>query len=168
MRKNKRGFLYIMVLFAIVVISIMMLKTFESWEYIISRDKEDELIFRGEQIVNAISLYNKKKGAFPHSLKKLYEEKYLRKLYKDPISEDGEWNIVSIPKKAGKEKYVVIPHTLWKSLKGSYKIVGVVSPVHKKGFRVYKEKEYYDEWLFAYGIKDKIPPFKVLGEENGK
>ncbi len=168
MREDQRGFLYIMVLFAIVVISIMMLKTFESWEYIISRDKEEELIFRGEQIVNAITLYNKKKGAFPDSLKKLYEEKYLRRLYKDPISEDGEWNIVSIPKKAGKEKYVVIPHTLWKSLKGSYKIVGVVSPVHKKGFRVYKEKEYYDEWLFAYGIKDKIPPFKVLGEENGK
>ena len=84
------------------------------------------------------------------------------------MSEDGEWNIVSIPKKVGKEKYVIIPHSLWKSLKGSYKVVGVVSSVHQEGFRVYKEKKYYDEWLFAYGIKDKIPPFKVLGEENGK
>jgi len=168
MRRGQRGFLYIMVLFAIVVISIMMLKAFESWEYILSRDKEDELIFRGEQIVNAITIYNRKKGSFPASLKELYDGKYLRKLYKDPMTDDGNWNIVSLPKKAGKEKYVVIPSQLWKSLKGSYRIVGVVSSAHKKGFRVYKEKEYYDEWLFAYGIKDKIPPFKVYGGGSDK
>ncbi len=166
MLKKNKGFLYIMVLFAIVVISIMMLKTFESWEYLLDRDKEAELIFRGEQIVNAITQYNRKKGAFPKTLEELYKNKYLRKLYKDPVSENGEWNIVSFPKMTGKEKYVVIPHSLWKSLKGSYRIVGVVSSVHKKGYKVYKEKEYYDEWLFAYGIKDKIPPFTVLGKEK--
>lgn len=166
MVQEKRGFIYIMVLFAIVVISIMMLKTFESWEYIMGREKEDELIFRGEQIVNAITLYNRKKGSFPGSLEELFKNKYLRKLYKEPFSEKGEWNIVSFPKTAGKEKFVVIPFNMWKSLKGSYRVVGVASPVHKKGFRIYKEKEYYDEWLFAYGIKDKIPPFKILGKEK--
>ena len=165
--EKERGFLYIIVLFAIVLISIMFLKYFESWDYILKRDKEEELIFRGDQYVSAIENYQKKyPGAFPSSLKELYDKKFLRRLYKEPFSKDGKWNIVSLSKKTGKGKYIVIPYQVWKKYKNSYRIVGVASPVHKKGFKIYKKKEYYDEWLFAYGIKDKIPEFTVLGEKK--
>jgi type II secretory pathway pseudopilin PulG len=166
--KKQKGFLYLMVLFMIVVISVMFLKSFETWEYILQRDREQELIFRGNQYVTAIKKYQTKyPGAFPRSLKELYEKKFLRKLYKEPFSKRGKWNLVSISRQGGKSKFVVIPHSLWDKYKGGYRIVGVVSPVHKKGYKIYKKKEYYDEWLFADGIKDKIPEFIVIGGKSG-
>ncbi len=158
-----------MVLFAIVIISIMFLKSFESWEYILKRDKEEELIFRGNQYVFAIENYQRKyPGAFPQTLKELYKKKFIRKLYKEPFSKDGKWNIVTMSRQGGKSKYLVIPYNLWEKYKGEYRIVGVASPVHKKGFKIYKKKKYYDEWLFAYGIKDKIPEYSVLGKKDEK
>ena len=74
---------------------------------------------------------------------------------------------MSISRQGGKSKFVVIPYSLWDKYKGGYRIVGVVSPVHKKGYKIYKKKEYYDEWLFADGIKDKIPEFIVIGGKSG-
>jgi hypothetical protein len=55
----------------------------------VQREKEAELVFRGEQYARAIGLYQRKlAGAFPPSLDALVEQKFLRKRYKDPITGD--------------------------------------------------------------------------------
>ena len=60
------------------------------------RDKEEELIWRGEQYARAVRLYYRKFGRFPQALEDLTQAKnqirFMRKAYKDPMNaEDGSW-----------------------------------------------------------------------------
>jgi type II secretory pathway pseudopilin PulG len=78
--------------------SVMMSALLPAWRHEMRREREAELAFRGEQYVRAIQLYAAKNGgAFPPSIDVLVSQRYLRKKYKDPFSEDGEF----IPRFAG-------------------------------------------------------------------
>lgn len=86
---RERGFALAALLVAIAVLSVMMLVALPAWRHQVQREKEAELIFRGEQYARAIGLYQRKlAGAFPPSLDALVEGKYLRRKYKDPITGD--------------------------------------------------------------------------------
>jgi type II secretory pathway pseudopilin PulG len=53
------------------------------------RERETELVFRGQQYARAISLFQRKYGnALPPNLDVLLNERFLRKKYKDPITGD--------------------------------------------------------------------------------
>lgn len=53
------------------------------------RERETELVFRGQQYARAVSLFQKKYGnALPPNVDVLIEQKFLRKKYKDPITGD--------------------------------------------------------------------------------
>lgn len=53
------------------------------------RERETELVFRGQQYARAIALFQRKYGnAYPPNLDVLLNEKFLRKKYKDPITGD--------------------------------------------------------------------------------
>jgi type II secretory pathway pseudopilin PulG len=53
------------------------------------RERETELVFRGQQYARAIALFQRKYGnALPPNLDVLLNEKFLRKKYKDPITGD--------------------------------------------------------------------------------
>ena len=81
------GFALAALLVAIAILSVMMLVALPTWRHQVQREKEAELIFRGEQYARAINLYQRKlAGAFPPSLDVLVEQKFLRKKYKDPIT----------------------------------------------------------------------------------
>ncbi|MBZ5648829.1 MAG: hypothetical protein LAN37_16590 [Acidobacteriia bacterium] len=70
----------------------------------IKRDREDELIHRGKQYQRAIKLFFKKFGRYPTSLAELQNTQnvhFLRKLYKDPMTPDGEWRLIRF----GEAKY---------------------------------------------------------------
>jgi hypothetical protein len=65
------------------------------------RDKEDEMIWRGEQYARAVRLFYRKNGRFPTSIDELVEKRtqirYLRKRYTDPMNrEDGSWRLIYI------------------------------------------------------------------------
>ena len=76
-------------LVALAILSVMMLVALPTWRHQAQREKEAELIFRGEQYARAIGLYQRKlAGALPPSLDILVEQKFLRKKYKDPITGD--------------------------------------------------------------------------------
>src|SRR5262245_30222624 len=51
------------------------------------REREAELVFRGQQYARAVSLFQRKYGnALPPNLDVLINEKFLRRKYKDPIT----------------------------------------------------------------------------------
>jgi hypothetical protein len=53
------------------------------------REKEEELIWRGQQYARAVGLFQRKyANAFPPTLDVLVEQRFLRKKYKDPITND--------------------------------------------------------------------------------
>jgi len=65
------------------------------------RDKEEELIWRGEQYARAVRLYYRKFGRFPQALEDLTQAKnqirFMRKAYKDPMNaEDGSWRLIYV------------------------------------------------------------------------
>lgn len=168
----------IMLLIAVSVLSIGLLVAIPVWETQLRREKEEELIFRGKQHVEAIRLYQlKNPGAFPKSLKELLEEKCIRKLYKDPMSSSGEWNVIlpyaGVSGPASRrtptqslQTVLVAPQSALASL-GNPQIIGVVSSSKRKSIKIYLDQESYDGWLFFYGQDPKkMPEIVIYGEEE--
>jgi hypothetical protein len=64
------------------------------WERVKQRENEEELIFRGKEYIEAIARYHTKLNAYPPDLETLQKMKFIRKLYKDPMTETGEWKVL--------------------------------------------------------------------------
>lgn len=95
MIRRQNGYTLLILLFAVSIVSIGLIVAVPVWQTQIQREKEEELIFRGNQYVEAVRLYQQKKpGVFPSTLEELVEEKCLRRLYKDPMTSHGEWNVI--------------------------------------------------------------------------
>jgi type II secretory pathway pseudopilin PulG len=73
-------------LVAIAVAAVWMSAALPSWRQQAIREKEADLVFRGEQYARAIYLYNRKNGALPQTIDQLVDGRYLRKKYLDPIT----------------------------------------------------------------------------------
>jgi hypothetical protein len=59
------------------------------WKQAAQREKEEELVFRGLQYVHAIGMFQRKyANAYPPNIDVLVEQRFLRKKYKDPITND--------------------------------------------------------------------------------
>ncbi len=99
---SSKGYALLTAIIAVNIFAILMLKAGEMWERELQRDLEAELLFRAKQYVIAIELYRKKNpNMFPTSLELLYEKKFIRQLFKDPMTEEGKWNIVMRPGRPG-------------------------------------------------------------------
>jgi type II secretory pathway pseudopilin PulG len=92
---NERGFAMAALLVAMTVMAIMMGALLPAWHTQVQREKEAELVFRGQQYVQAIELYSRRYGGFPTSLESLTSQNnhFLRKIYKDPIT-GGDFQLV--------------------------------------------------------------------------
>ncbi|MCK4646170.1 MAG: type II secretion system protein [Candidatus Aminicenantes bacterium] len=171
--KKRKGYMLIILMMAVFVLSIGLLVAVPVWETQIQREKEEELIFRGKQFVEAVRLYQlKNPGTFPKSFDELIEERCLRKLFKDPMSEQGEWNVilpslgVARAKKGSPQKVLVVPYGAFPSIENP-QIIGVVSSSTKKSIKIYHGQENYDTWLFYYGQDpEKMPEIVYYGEEE--
>src|SRR5207302_2319563 len=88
-------------LMAIAVVAIMMTVAMPVWKQTAQREKEDELVFRGMQYVHAIALFQRKTAnAFPPSVQLLVDQRFLRKKYKDPITND-DFQLLTAGQNAG-------------------------------------------------------------------
>jgi len=69
------------------IMAVMMTVAMPVWKHNIQREKEAELVFRGKQYVHAIELYGRKfANTQPPSVDALVEQRFLRKKFKDPIT----------------------------------------------------------------------------------
>jgi type II secretory pathway pseudopilin PulG len=74
-------------LVAMSVMAVMLTVLMPVWNQAARREKEAELIFRGQQYARAIGLFQRKyANTPPPSIDVLVQEKFLRKKYKDPIT----------------------------------------------------------------------------------
>ena len=77
------------------VMAIAMTTALPVWHTMTQREKEEELIFRGNQYAHAIAMFQRKYGGtFPPDVDVLVREKFLRTKYKDPITGD-DFQLVS-------------------------------------------------------------------------
>jgi len=97
-RRSEAGttLLVLMVLLSILSIAVLIaMPVIETQKW---REREEELLFRGRQYVEAVRLYAMKNpGGFPDSIEELVEDRFLRKAYADPMTKSGEWNIILLP-----------------------------------------------------------------------
>ena len=82
-------------LVALSIMAIMMTVVMPVWKQTTQREREEELIFRGKQYVHAIGMFQRKfANAYPPNIDALVEQRFLRKKFKDPITND---DFVPIP-----------------------------------------------------------------------
>jgi type II secretory pathway pseudopilin PulG len=89
------GYAMAALLVALGVMAVLMSVAMPVWRHQGQREKEAELVFRGEQYARAVYLYRRKNGGTsPPNIDLLVQQRYLRKKYKDPMTEDGEFQII--------------------------------------------------------------------------
>lgn len=140
---NSKGFTLIGLAVIIAIMGIVLMTVSRVYSTMVKRDVEEELLFRGDEIKNAIDSYFKYGNTYPRNFDELIKDprgvssrKHLRRLYKDPLT-NGEWDLI-------KDK--------------AERIVGVRSksekePIKKANFpeeyKTFEAKTKYSEWEFV-------------------
>lgn len=166
--RTDRGYVLIILMMVVLALILGLTVAVPVLQTELRREKEAELIFRGQQYVEAIRLFQMKNpGRFPSSLKELEEKRLIRKLYKDPMTDSGEWNVVFPLEELGQagsegvQKVLVAPESVLPSIRNPM-VLGVVSSSTQKSFKLYYDQDSYDKWLFIYGQDPKNPPQIVI------
>ncbi len=171
----------VVMLISLSIMAIMMTVVMPVWKQTAQREKEAELVFRGEQYARAISLFQRKSGpgTLPPNLNVLVDQRFLRKKYKDPITNDDFATIgpsTAAPgTTAGTPSAPPGSQTAGASGFGrgatpppgqpgqagapaAGGIMGVASKSKDKSIRLYKGRSHYNEWAFVFN-----PPIPAGG-----
>jgi type II secretory pathway pseudopilin PulG len=86
--RGQHGYAMVVLLVSMSIAAVLMSVVMPVWHQTIQREKETELVFRGNQYVRAIGLFQRRSGpgVLPPSLDVLVSNRFLRKKYKDPIT----------------------------------------------------------------------------------
>jgi len=153
--RGRRGYAMIALMVAIAILTVFLLMAVPLWQTTLQREAEEELVFRGRQYVNAIGFYLKEhNNLYPQNLEILHLEKFLRQLYKDPMTAAGDWDMVFQDSAAGAARLLVVPAGQARAYFGRAVLVGVCSTSPETGFREYRGKKKYNEWAFYLGGKE--------------
>jgi type II secretory pathway pseudopilin PulG len=144
--RRESGFTYLALLFVIAFMGIGLALTGEVWRTAALRDKEAQLLYAGGQYRRAIERYYASGlRQYPRALEDLLKDprkpntqRYLRRLYIDPVTGSPEWGIVKAPDGG---------------IMGVYSL-SEAKPVKTGGFdprnRAFEGAEKYSDWKFVY------------------
>ena len=145
------------------IMAIFMSMALPAWRTAAQREKEAELIFRGQQYARAIVLFQRKyANTFPPNVQILLDGHFLRKKYKDPIT-DGDFQPVYANQQAAAQPNAggVVPTQGQRggaptttvgggaSIAAQGGIIGVASKSEATSLRVYNGRTKYNEWVFV-------------------
>src|SRR6185295_9006452 len=84
-----------------------------NWQKAMQREREEELIYRGKQFMRAVELWQRKfPGTYPTTLDALLSTnntRFLRKKWKDPITNSDEWRLLKMNPDGSISGLTVIP-----------------------------------------------------------
>ena len=94
-RAHEAGYSLVALMAGLTIMLILMAVAAPTWRYLMQDMREEELIFRGTQIAEAIERYQRKNAnTYPPSMEVLVKGKFLRKNYKDPMVPSGKWRFL--------------------------------------------------------------------------
>ena len=150
-QSDSGGFALVVLIVIMAITAVWMSASLPAWKHNATREKEAELLFRGQQYVRAIRLYQRKfgNGAAVQSFDQLYDAKLLRKKYKDPITNDdflpvyrsGTPQGPGQPAPAGGAQQPTGPGQ-------GGALMGVMSKSSATSILVYNGATHYNEWQF--------------------
>jgi type II secretory pathway pseudopilin PulG len=168
--RGESGYTLVALLASVTIMLILMAAAVPSWRYVMKNDREEELIFRGGEIADAIARYQQRNGnALPPSLEVLVKGHYLRREYKDPMTKHGRWRFIRQGETVGPIRApgtqggagttttttTTTRPSAFSSPTGSGRtlggIQGVASTSQETGLRVFNGRTKYNEWLFLPG-----------------
>lgn len=170
-RPEEQGYAMAALLVAMSIAAVMMTVAMPVWKQMATREKEEELVFRGRQYARAIGLFQRKyANATPPNIEVLIEQRFLRKKFKDPITNDD-----FVPIVAGQNAPGATPEGSPQAGRGAAGrgtpggptgatispigtpgaggrggIIGVTSKSKDTSIRVYNGRTHYNEWTFVY------------------
>jgi len=177
--RGQSGHLMIAVVVALAILMIFSTMAAKSWQDVLRRDREAEMMFRAQEITRAIAKFRKAHSRLPNTLEELIEpgpqgQYFLRREYKDPLVPDGNWGLLFAapgggildPNSPGLGAENQVPEIGSKSHKptnpldaltpgvaggqpSGLPIVGVKSLSQDRPFRVYKGQRDYATWQFS-------------------
>ena len=175
-RTRESGYAMAALLVAMAVMAVLMSVAMPVWKHDARRSKEEELIWRGQQYVRAIRLYQARMGALPPNVDALVTGRFLRKKYKDPITND-DFQVLGagnpIPGQTAQTGTPGAPQTgqagMMPSTAGSAfgqptqggvvgAVIGVVSKSKDESIRLYLGRNHYNEWTFLYVNQQPTAP----------
>lgn len=150
-------------LVAMTIMAVFMSMALPAWRTAVQREKEAELIFRGQQYARAIVLFQRKyANTFPPNLQVLLDGHFLRKKYKDPMTADGEFQLVYANQQAPGQPNAggvvptqgqPAPRTTTvgggTTIGAQGGIIGVASKSEATSLLVYNGHNKYNEWVFV-------------------
>jgi type II secretory pathway pseudopilin PulG len=173
-RRREDGYNLVALVVLFTVMSIAATAALPAWSTAIRREKEEELIFRGLQYAEAIRVFQRRFGRYPVRLAELMEVKprCIRKLWDDPMTEDGAWKLVYAEDlnepPAGPRPPGMPPPSRPIDPEGrppevedaegeagaapSRPILGVYSASSKESIKVFFDRSRYDQWRFTTNL----------------
>jgi type II secretory pathway pseudopilin PulG len=179
-RRAEAGYAMAALIVGLAVMAVMMTVAMPVWKQMVQREKEAELVFRGEQIARSIGLFQRKfANAYPPTLDLLVEQKFLRKKYKDPITGEDFVPLTQGQTQAGTPggppaaqrggtpqppapggqgargnpfgaPGAGVPGTGAPGGGAAGGIIGVTSKSKDLSIRLYNGRTHYNEWMFVY------------------
>ncbi|MSO45399.1 MAG: type II secretion system protein [Acidobacteria bacterium] len=167
-------------LIALSIMAMMLTVAMPVWKQLTQREKEEELVFRGQQYARAVGLFMRKyANASPPSIDALVQQKFLRRKYKDPITRDDFLPILvgqSAPGVAlqnaaqgGRAGQPAAGRGTQAQATGSPAgapgvgpvsgggIIGVASKSKDASIRIFNGRTHYNEWAFVYIVPTLAP-----------
>jgi type II secretory pathway pseudopilin PulG len=172
-RTQERGYSLVALMAAVAVMLVLLAAAAPSWRYLVRNDKEEELLFRGGEIADAVARYQRRNGnALPVSLEVLVKGRFLRRAYKDPMTKDGKWRMIRPgeaigplganpldPLAASRGGAATTTTTTTTTRPGAPSqptatmggFQGVASTSTEKSLRIFNGRTHYNEWVFLPG-----------------
>jgi type II secretory pathway pseudopilin PulG len=178
--RTEGGYAMAALLVGLAVMAVLMSMAMPVWSHMVKREKEEELIWRGQQYARAIGLFQRKyANTYPPTVDILVEQRFLRKKYKDPITND-DFQLVPAsggsptpglpPGRPGMPAQGAPPgqtgFTAQATMSGgvgtaataniagagqlNLGIAGVVSKSKDASIKIYNGRQKYNEWTFVY------------------
>ena len=167
--QGNRGYAMAALLVGMSVMAVLMSALLPVWSHMATREKEEELIFRGRQYARAIGLFQRKfANTAPPTIDLLVEQRFLRKKYKDPITNDDFQPIYAnqavqgpgggpTSQRPGQSVSQTAPAqqplqsgfgTTGAGTQGG--VIGVTSKSKGESIKLYNGRSKYNEWAFVY------------------
>lgn len=158
-KQCQQGSVFMGMLVSVAIVAVLLMEAGTLWSSVLQREREAELLARGNEIKHAIGLYFEHAKHYPKTLDDLVLdrrrptiERYLRRVYIDPLTGKADWGLIPGPADT---------------------IMGVFStangtPFKQQGFPLeyqsFAGQGNYQGWQFMYMPGQSPPPIGISKE----